>query len=68
VGGFQWGLVGLITAQAAARVGVAGTSLASQETKALGGWTADQPSCFERGASERRPALRMLSCPDLPRP
>ena len=26
----------------------------------------DQPSCFERAASERRPALRMLS-PDLPR-
>ena len=41
-----------------------GGRFVSQAAKGLD----DLPSCFERGASERRPALRMLSCPDLPRP
>ena len=55
-------LVVLIKAQAAESW--IGGRLASQGAKGLG----DLHSCFKRRASERIPAVRMLSCPDLPRP
>ena len=55
-------LVVLIKAQAA-ESWIGGRS-ASQGRR---GW-ATYAAAFKRRASERIPALRMLSCPDLPRP
>ena len=53
-----------IKAQAAASAGLTGPSLEYTKKRAL-----DDPSQRQgEGAPARAPALRMLSCPDLPRP
>jgi hypothetical protein len=56
-------LLEFIKAQAAARVWVGVRLLRFPGAKGLG----DLPGCNEKGASERRPAMHMLSCPDFPR-